>query len=229
MSLMKYTMENSWLAALLIAVSGCAMDQPIRDPEFEVEAQQPAFVKPPERGTIYSEANNHFLFEDIKARRVGDLLTVILDERTQATKSASTNTSKNTTVAMPSPTLLGVVPRYKGREFMNNSARSDLAFNGGADSSQSNELSGSLTVMIVDKMPNGNLVVRGEKVLTLNQGSEVVRISGVVRPVDIAPDNTLLSTHIAASEITYSGNGPLAESNTPGWLTRLLGSALWPF
>jgi len=186
-------------------------------------------MNPNDSGAIFTDYNNRFLFEDIKARRTGDLITVLLQESTNATKSASTNTSKNTSIGMPTPTLFGRPAIFRGNELLNNSINSDLAFNGGADSTQSNRLTGSITVAIEKVYANGNMQVRGEKVLTLNQGSEVVRISGIVRPIDINPDNTIQSKHIANAQITYSGNGPIADSNTPGWLTRILGSVLWPF
>ena len=97
------------------------------------------------------------------------------------------------------------------------------------DSSQSNSLSGNITVTVAAVHPNGNMLVRGEKLLTLNQGAEVVRISGLVRPVDVTPQNTVLSTQIADAQITYSGTGAIAQSNQQGWLARFFNSPYWPF
>ncbi len=222
-----YNILVALLASTLLAA--CTVNPPLQDPMFEPTQAPAEMLEPNINGSIFSDSNNRFLFEDIKARRIGDLITVLLDENTNATKSASTNTSKNTAIAMPSPTLFGLTPKYKGKEFLNNSVDSDLAFKGGADSTQSNRLQGSITVTIAAVYPNGNMLVRGEKILTLNQGSEVVRISGIVRPSDVTPDNTVQSTHIANAQITYSGSGPLADSNTPGWLTQFLGSVIWPF
>jgi len=210
-------------------MGGCVIDQPLAQNPYTPPNMDPIPMDANDSGAIFTDYNNRFLFEDIKARRSGDLITVLLEESTNATKSASTNTSKNTSIGMPTPTLFGQQAIFKGKEFLNNSINSDLAFNGGADSTQSNRLTGSITVAIEKVYANGNMLVRGEKVLTLNQGSEVVRISGIVRPIDINPDNTIQSKHIANAQITYSGNGPIADSNTPGWLTRVLGSVLWPF
>ena len=103
------------------------------------------------------------------------------------------------------------------------------AFEGEADSSQSNSLSGAITVTISDVLPNGNLVVRGEKWLTLNQGEEYIQISGIVRPQDVGTNNTILSTQIGDARITYSGEGVLAESNKMGWLARFFNHPVWPF
>jgi flagellar L-ring protein precursor FlgH len=102
-------------------------------------------------------------------------------------------------------------------------------FEGEADSSQSNSLSGAITVTIADVLPNGNLMVRGEKWLTLNQGEEFIQISGMVRPQDVSTSNTVLSTQIADARITYSGEGFLAESNQMGWLARFFNHPIWPF
>ena len=221
---------KQWFAVVgCLQLIACSAVTPLKNPGYEPAQPMPIVPVASIDGAIYTDVNNQFLFEDIKARRVGDLITVLLEESTNATKSASTNTSKNSSIAMPSPTLFGVKPTYKGNEFLDTSVNSDVGFKGGADSTQSNRLTGDITVTIAMVYPNGNMLVRGEKVLTLNQGSEVVRISGIVRPADVAPNNTVRSTHIANAEITYSGSGPLAESNSPGWLVRILGSSLWPF
>ncbi len=188
-------------------------------------------VKPPaaeSEGAIYHVNTNRFLFEDIKARRIGDTITVVLEESTNASKSASTSAKKDTDFTTPSPTVFGKTVTKDGREVLVMDVDSGYEFSGEGDSSQSNSLTGSITVTVVDIHPNGNLVVRGEKLLTLNQGSEVIRISGIVRPIDVTPQNTVLSTKIAAAEITYSGNGLVAESNRAGWFTRFF-SAIWPF
>jgi flagellar L-ring protein precursor FlgH len=103
------------------------------------------------------------------------------------------------------------------------------SFEGEADASQSNSLSGAITVTIADVLPNGNLVVRGEKWLTLNQGEEFIQVSGIVRPQDVTTANTVLSTQIADARITYSGKGTLADSNRMGWLARFFNSPVWPF
>jgi flagellar L-ring protein precursor FlgH len=218
------------LPALLLFVSGCAGKRQPPQPE------QPVFVPQPPAssvtgvdGAIYSSRNNRFLFEDNKARRVGDVITVLLDEQTNATKSASTNTNKNTAIAMPTPTLFGRQATIKGKPAINASISSDHAFSGTGGSSQSNRLSGDITVTIAEVYPNGNMLVKGEKLVTLNQGSEIISISGMVRAADVSPLNTITSNRIANAKITYRGRGALADSNRPGWLTRILGGVLWPF
>ncbi|MGV6859296.1 MAG: flagellar basal body L-ring protein FlgH [bacterium] len=179
-------------------------------------------------GSIYQCHNSRFLFEDLKARRVGDVLTVILQEKTDAQKKASTNTSKDTSVGITPPTLFGRGVTAGGTPILDTSIAANSKFTGGGDSSQSNSLSGNITVSVVQVLANGNLLVRGEKTLTLNRGSEVVRVSGVVRPSDVTPANEVYSTQIANAKITYSGEGMVADSSKAGWLTRFFHSGWWP-
>ena len=101
-------------------------------------------------------------------------------------------------------------------------------FSGAGTSSQSNSLTGNITVTVAEVLSNGYLVVRGEKILALNEGDEFVRLSGIIRPQDIRPDNSVLSTSVANSQITYGGNGAVADSNSQGWLSRFF-LKVWPF
>ena len=112
---------------------------------------------------------------------------------------------------------------------MSNDIAGDRTFDGKSDSSQSNKLEGSITVTVAERLPNGNLLVRGEKRITINQGQEFVRLQGIVRPVDIGPANTVPSTKIADATITYTGKGALADSNRQGWLSRFFNSPWFPF
>lgn len=210
----------------LALLSGC-MTLPAKDTTDYSATPPPAMPSSgPGNGAIYHESNARPLFEDLKARHVGDVLTIVLTESTSANKSASTNTSKEATVEAETPTVFGVT---KGRDFLNNEIGSTQEFSGAGDSSQSNSLSGTVTVTVAKVLPNGNLFVRGRKRVFINQGEEYVMISGIVRPQDIDTDNTVQSTRVADARITYAGKGALAESNTMGWLARFFNSPLWPF
>ena len=180
-------------------------------------------------GSIYQTNNNRFLFEDVRARRVGDVINVVLEERTDATKAASTSTNKGSGINVPGPTLFGGPVKALGREFLAADVNSNSEFSGQGDSSQSNRLSGSVAVTVQHKLPNGNLWIKGQKTLTLNQGSEIVKVSGQIRPTDIAPNNSVHSSKIADAQITYGGTGLLADANQAGWLTRVFHSPFWPF
>jgi len=154
---------------------------------------------------------------------------VILDEQTDATKSASSNAGRDTSINLPNPTLFGGALSVKGRNILQIEAEGGTSFSGSGDSSQSNRLTGSVAVTVHEVLPNGTLRIRGEKVLTLNHGTETVRVSGLVRSADIDPSNTVQSSRLADADISYRGTGAIADSSRPGWLTRVFTSALWPF
>ena len=179
-------------------------------------------------GAVYDIGYQFSLFDDPRARNVGDILTIRLVEQTQASKSASTDTSRTTSVDTGNPTILGRSVTQNGRELLNTTIDAEQTFAGEATSSQSNQLIGDITVTVAQVLANGNLVVRGEKWLTLNQGEEYIQISGIVRPADIRPDNSVDSPRLADARIAYSGKGQLANVNRPGWLARFFTSVFSP-
>lgn len=212
---------------------------PERDPAYA--AVRPVALPPLQNsnGSIYQAGNDIRLFEDSRARRVGDLLTINLVESTNASKQNATSLSKSTDTEVANPTILGTTPQFNTPGILplasnsNNNLgfglESTNEFTGDGASSQSNTLSGSVTVTVAEVLPNGYLAVRGEKVTSLNQGHEYVRLSGIVRPIDIRPDNTVPSTLVADAQITYTGSGAVADTNKIGWLARFFISSLFPF
>jgi flagellar L-ring protein precursor FlgH len=180
-------------------------------------------------GAIYQAGQQMELFADLKARRVGDVLTIVLNESTNAAKTAVTKTAKTTSVVNSAPTLFGQSLTIKGKPLLSNTLNGADSFDGEGSSAQSNSLAGSLTVTVMDVQANGNLVVQGDKTLQLNQGDEYVRISGVVRPADIATNNTVTSDKLADAHISYSGKGVVDSSNRVGWLARFFNSPFAPF
>ena len=233
------------VAALFLSMailSGCS-SAPKHDPEFAPSmpivdyrhADEEEFVT----GGIYKAGREIILFEDLKARRIGDTITIRLSEKTNASKSANTDSSRTQETALKNPTIYGSSPQFNALGIVplaSNSANSlettlssDHAFTGSGNSSQSNSLTGDITVTVADVLPNGNLVVRGEKRLNFNEGNEYVKIAGIVRPYDIGPDNTVLSTKLADATIMYNGDGSIADSNKMGWLARFFIGAFSPF
>lgn len=214
------------MAGVLGLFAGCA-SAPARAPELPppVAAAAPA----PEAGAIWSEGQGLALFQDQKARSVGDLLTVLLVEATDAKTTSATSTSKNNSTDIAAPRIFGRPVTVKGVPVLSAAMESEHAFSGAGASSQSNKLSGSVTVSVIERLPGGMLRVRGGKTLNINQGEEYVRIEGLVRPADIAPDNTVLSSRVADARIAYGDNGALGESNEKGWLARFFSSGWMPF
>lgn len=214
---------------LLGLLVGCAIIPPKRG-EPEYTPALPSVPPPSEHsnGSIYQSGYDIALFEDIRAKRVGDILTVLLVEQTDAKKSATTSTKRDTDVTIPNPTIFGGTVSLNGRPILQSTLNSEHAFDGTGDSAQSNKLDGNITVSVVQVLPNGNLLVQGEKWISINQGDEYIRLKGIVRPADIRPDNTVLSTQLGNTLIAYGGTGSLASSNRKGWLAELFTSILWP-
>jgi len=220
------------ISALMMGVllSACSTThQAVSDPDFAPVRPVSSQPLPISDGAIYKAGFNVSLFEDIRAHRVGDVITIILQERTNARKSASTTTKKDSEIALAVPTVFGKGILHRGNPILSASVDASRSFAGEGDSQQSNSLTGRISVTVAEVLANGNLVVRGEKLLTLNQGSEHVRISGIIRIADVTPDNTVQSSQVANAKIIYGGQGVLAESNTKGWLQRVFDSSWWPF
>ena len=208
-------------------LAGCAQKGPTRDPAFAATYPEQAESKPPLFGSIYENARYVALFTDIKAVQVGDTLTVKLVEKTAASKKADTEIEQATEFDVENPTIFGVEPDLDGRFLTDrdvtlaNRFRSEKEFEAETESEQSNSLKGDITVTVARVLANGNLVVHGEKLMTLNRGHEHIRFSGIVRPYDITDDNTVLSTKVANATIIYSGEGELADANKTGWWGRM--------
>lgn len=213
----------------LVVLSGCVA-KPAKPGNPYYAPVQPHSMNSvqPVTGSIYSAATSRDLYSDGRAGRVGDIITVVLTERTQSKKSAKTTIDKSNEFNLPQPTILGNGLSAFGRPISASMSEGSTAFEGEGSSDMSNSLSGNITVTVHDVLPNGALLVRGEKWLTLNQGEEYIRVSGLVRPQDIAQDNSVPSTKLADARIEYAGNGALHDSNITGWLARFFLSPFWP-
>ncbi len=226
---MKNRLRFSLLPCALALLAGCASTPPTRDDDQWTSTLPPAQAAAVVAdGSIYHDTQNMELFADPRAHRVGDILTVVLVESTQASKKATTSTSKTDKADIGTPTLLGKAITAGGRS-ASFGLDGERSFDGTGSSSQSNQLTGQITVTVAQRLSNGNLIVRGEKWLTINQGQELVRVSGIVRPQDIGQDNVVPSTRVADARISYTGRGTLADANTRGWLSRFFNSKWMPF
>lgn len=228
----KCTDKGTAVVVLVAAlfVTGCTGYAP-RDDQRSYEPVMPPEPEPQQRvsGSIYQPMYAGSLVEDQRARRVGDILTIRLVENTAASKSMNTSTGRDSSTSLPAPTLFGRGVTHDGVPILETDLEGGNSFEGGGESSQSNSLQGNITVTVARRLSNGNLIVQGEKWLTLNQGEEMVRITGIVRPQDISADNSVPSNRVADARITYSGTGSLANANRPGWLVRFFQSPLSPF
>jgi flagellar L-ring protein FlgH len=207
------------VACLLV---GCSSGP--RADDFTATMPEDVPVAEAANGSIFQGGHDIPLFENSVARRVGDTVTINLQESTAAQKSATTTTSKNTKVDMPNPTLAGAGIALHGNDILNFDIDNKRSFDGSGDSQLSNKLQGFITVTVAKRLSNGNLVVRGQKWIGINQGKEFIRVQGVIRPVDILPDNSIPSYKVADANISYGGQGALADANRPGLLSRFFNS-----
>jgi len=179
-------------------------------------------------GSLYRAGPGLNLYSDRRARGGGDLLTINLIENTTAQTTAATSVDKSSDISMAAPSIAGAPLTYNGRELLSATINGERGFSGNGNSAQSNRLLGSITVTVVQRLPNGNLVVQGQKNMRLNQGDELVQIQGIVRAADISPDNSVPSSRVADARIAYGGRGAMAQSNSMGWLGRFFNSPIFP-
>jgi flagellar L-ring protein precursor FlgH len=208
--------------AVLVVLAGCAA--PPRIENFDATWPEPVADTAVVSGSIYQVGHDIALFENSVARRVGDTVTINLQESTAAQKSSSTTTSKSSKIDIPGPILGGSPVTINGNEILSANIENNREFDGSGDSQLSNKLQGNITVTVAQRLSNGNLLVRGQKWIGINQGREFIRIQGVIRPIDILPDNSIPSYKVADASISYGGQGVLADANRPGLLSRFFNS-----
>ncbi|MBI1397799.1 MAG: flagellar biosynthesis protein FlgH [Betaproteobacteria bacterium] len=209
------------LAVLAMVASGCSLTTP------STSVHQPMSVRPPptpvvsqENGSIFQPGTARLaLWEDRRARNVGDTLMIVLEERTNASKTSSTKAARKGSTSLGIPTIT----RVPGASLqgVDVSASSDSSFDGSGNSAATNVFTGNVSVTVIEVYPNGNLLVSGEKQVAINKGVEYIRFSGVVNPVNITSTNTVSSTRVADARIEYKGRGYIDEAQNMGFLQRL--------
>jgi len=219
------------------SLMGACATAPNLMPTAEFAPVQPAPAAPKTQATGAIFNNGMGLFGDLRSYqsgdlKVGDLVTVLLSETTQASRSSDISTSRAATNDVVTEAQKDSVLDKIGR---GTGFFSDFKLDGGTVTSdgtgtagQAASLTGSISAMVVEVLSNGNLVILGEKQLALTEGSEFIRVKGIIRPADIQPDNTVLSRRIANAQISYRGTGDLANASKPGWGTGLI-FKFWPF
>jgi flagellar L-ring protein precursor FlgH len=214
------------LTGLLLA--GCASAPQDFEPDFRPTAPDPEPIASAPSGSLFLSSRTAW-FGEARASRVGDTVTILLQESTQSNRSATISTSRESTNDFMSAGQVDILSA--GSNFVNVPGMFDGSTSestGSGQSGQSASLTGSLTATVVEVLPNGNFVVQGEKILALTEGSERVRVRGIIRPRDISQMNTVLSYRLANAQIRYEGRGDLARAARPGWGTRFFNAA-WPF
>lgn len=215
-------------ACMPFMLTGCALDamgpQP-DDPDFAPALPEEDYTTAVPTGSLFNPySSNNGLYTDTRAHKVGDLISVQLEESTTASKNAGTTMGKENSINLGTVNVGGrPVTAFGYDTSVGLSNSSD--FNGTSNANQSNKLTGNISVSVVKVLANGNLVVRGEKWLMLNNGNEYIRVTGVIRAEDVSSDNTISSQRIANARIQYGGTGDFANTQERGWLSRFFNSA----
>ena len=221
-------------AALML--NGCAGIESRTHPAY-APMEPIVYTNPTEgdtAGSLYSQQRGLSLFADTRARSVGDIISIVLTESTQASKNAGTAVARDAGIDVSQPTIFGrsnpdfSVDGRKGLT-LEQSIASASEFSGNGSTNQSNSLSGASAVQVARVLPNGNLMIQGEKWLALNKGEEFIQLRGIVRPEDISSTNTIPSTMVADARISYGGTGVIDRANSPGWFSTFFNSPLNPF
>ena len=227
------------VAVCLTFLSGCAINQPPRvNKNYDISyAPLPIVPSQPKEGSLFDPDTDSSLVADFRARKVGDILTVKIEENLRGSKDVKTKTDKKSSVNVGLTGILGlkftkeVSPHYPGQKVDATKAiggMSDNKFDSQGQTSGDTKLTGTISVRVVKKLPGGNLFVRGSREITINNETQYMILTGIVRPADIDHNNEVSSTKIADARITYTGGGYLSEMQHPGWLGRVLG-ILAPF
>ena len=214
---------------IALLVAGCATSPTEDGRDFTATWPDEAQMPQATAGAIYAQGTEVSLWQNVTARNVGDTLTIRLSESTSAEKNASTTATKTSQAELAGPTIFGRPVTVNGTPILEGSMDNDASFAGNGASKQSNALDGAISVTVAKRFANGNLLVRGQKWITINTGREFVRVEGIVRPSDIAPDNSVLSWKVADAYISYGGQGTVANASKPGWLYRFFTSPHTPF
>lgn len=214
------------LLLVLHLLAGCAMIPPttIHQPESTRPSYNLPSASDKASGSIFHTANNARtsgryipLFEDRRARSVGDTIIVTLNERTNASKKSGSNVDREGSMGLSVPDFFGLPASILNN--LSAETKSTTAFKGDGASSSNNDFTGTITVTVIEVLPNGNLLVSGEKQIGINQGQEFIRLSGVINPIHVM-GNTVSSVQVADARIEYRANGYLDEAQTMGWLSR---------
>ncbi|HYG44344.1 MAG TPA: flagellar basal body L-ring protein FlgH [Bordetella sp.] len=210
-------------AVMVLALAGCAMiaPEPIVTGPVTAAPPPPPMPAAQPNGSIYQPRvyGNYPLFEDRRPRNVGDIVTIVLNERTNAAKNVATNTDRSGNAGLGVAAAPGFMDSWANAKLDTDISGSNKA-SGKGDSSANNTFTGTITTTVIGVLPNGNLQVAGEKQIAINRGSEYVRFAGVVDPRSITGANSVSSTQVADARIEYRSKGVMDEVQTMGWLQR---------
>lgn len=220
---MKYFVILAGLVLALYPVFSAAEDRR----QFLAEVSADRVKSASNDGSLWSEERQYgFLFGDLKAHNVGDVVTVRIVESSRGNKNASTKTEKDSSLSTSISAFFGMSPDKLSQGGVG--AETSEKHDGSGSTSRSSDLSAVLTAKVIDRLPNGNLVIDGRREVIVNNETQLISLSGIVRPEDIGPSNMVLSTYISDAKIVYTGDGVIGDKQKVGWFVRIM-DAVWPF
>lgn len=217
--------------AVAILLGGCVVQQTeVATPTFDQQLKPAPLTY--SNGSIW-QASSIPLTEDGKARRVGDIVTIVITETASASKEAKTATGRSSQISAGIPNMLGleeskiITSNFADLSKLLNASASS-SFDGSGSTSRKETLTATITVKVVDLLPNSNLRIEGRRNVKVNHEDQIVTVKGVIRQRDITAENTINSIYVADAQITYSGEGIISDRQKPGWLMNVI-DKLWPF
>jgi flagellar L-ring protein precursor FlgH len=223
-------MKRIYVFLLFILLPGCAVQKTdVKTAGFEATPKPAADYS---SGSIWQSASSG-LTDDLKARRRGDTLTIVISEVASASKASKTDTSRESSLGAGITNFMGLegtkaVSKYLGSLSDMISANNKSKFAGNGSTSRDESLKATITARVVDVLPNGNLLIEGRRNIKVNNEDQEIILEGTVRSRDVAPDNTVNSIYVADARITYSGRGIISDQQSPGWLMTII-DKVWPF
>ena len=229
------------LSIVIIFLNGCAAwptnTSHVADIKRIKEPILPTYMPQKiEEGSLWSEVTGITLYPDRRARKGGDIVTVRIVEDPEAKLQANTKTGRSSSIEAKLK-LLGYMKALaeKNPRLAQNPGTDDLikaslgsSFDGKGSSDRDGHIKAYISAVVVSVLPNGNLYINGKREVKVNNETQYITISGIIRPDDISPSNEISSTYVANARITYSGIGPVADKQKPGWLGRII-DHVWPF
>jgi len=215
---------------LLLLLAGCATQKTeVKTAGFDEQLQKPPADY--SSGSIW-QASSTGVTEDFKARRKGDIITIVVSETASASKQANTDTKRSTAINAGMPNFLGLEKAGFLKSNMDLTqlinANVDSKFAGAGSTSRQENLNATISAKVIEVLPNGNLLIEGRRNIKVNNEDQEMVLEGIVRPRDVGTDNTVNSIFVADAKISYSGRGIISDRQSPGWLMNIV-DKLWPF
>ena len=226
----RWRKRTKWalLCAPLLLAACAIQNTEVKTPSFDEQIPKPQMNYA--SGSLW-QASSTGLVEDLKARRRGDIITVVISEQASASKQASTGTGRSSTMSAGIPKLLGL-ETTKIKTWADLSQLLNLSneskYSGSGSTSRQETLQATISAKVLDVIPNGNLVIEGRRNVRVNNEDQIIVLTGTVRSRDVSSDNTVSSALIADAKIAYSGKGVISDRQSPGWLMNVL-DKFWPF